>query len=134
MTQGRDETQIRQLFRELKRQEERTTPSFSRDWEEARSRHRPVRLFPRSLKIATGVAVMLVVVFTLPFFRSDFVRLPEQDPQEVYSVAEWGLLTDSLLAIPCDQLLTTVPQLEYLNQGMGIYPSEQEPRNNGSTS
>ena len=132
MTQGRDETQIRQLFRELKRQEERITPSFSRDWEEARSRHKPARSFQRYLKAAAGVAVALVLMITLSFFRSDFVRQPQHDLPEAYSITEWEPLTDFLLEFPGDQLLRAVPQLDYLTLETGRFPSEQNPQSNGS--
>jgi len=134
MTRDLEEKRIAQLYRELKSREENVTPSFSKDWRNARFRHRTVRPIQRSLKVAAGVAVAVVVVATLPFFRSGFVHLPEQDPPGVYSITEWELLTDSLLELPCDQLLTTVPQFEYLPQGMGLHPSEQNHRNNGRTS
>ena len=120
MTQDREEEQIREFFVDLKCREGGITPSFSRSWEEAQSRHRRVRPFPRSLKIVAGVAVALVLVVTLPFFRHEFVRLPERGLPEGYSITEWELLTDSLLEIPCNQLLTTVPQSGYLTQGMGL--------------
>jgi hypothetical protein len=134
MTRDSEEKRIQQLYHELKSREESITPSFARSWEEARSRHRTVRPFRRALKVAAGVAAALVLLITLPLFRSDFGELPEHDLPEGYSITEWQLLTDSLLEIPCDQLLTTVPQLEYLTREMGLYPPEQDPRNNGSTS
>ena len=132
MTRGRDETQIRQLFRELKRKEERITPSFSRDWEEARFRHRTVRPFQRYRKVAAGVAVALVLITALSFFRSDFVRLPQQDRPEAYSITEWEPLTDFLLEVPGDHLVRTVPRLDYLTLEMGPCPPEQNPRRSGS--
>lgn len=134
MTQGLEETQIRQLFRELKRQEERITPSFSRDWEKARSRHNPVRPFQRYLKVAAGVAVALALIITLSFFRSNFVRLPQHDLPEAYSITQWEPLTDFLLELPCDHLLRTVPQFDYSTLETGLFPSEQNPQSNGSTS
>jgi len=132
MTENHDETQIRQLFRELKRQEERITPSFSKNWGEARSRHKPVRPFQRYLNVATGVAVALVLIMTLPLFRSEFVRRPRHDLPKVYSITEWEPLTDFLLEFPGDQLLTAVPQLDYLTLETGRFPSEQNPQSSGS--
>ena len=132
MTENRDETQIRQLFREWKCREERITPSFSKNWGEARSRHKPVRPFQRYRKAAAGAALALVLIMTLPLFRSEFVRRPKHDPREVYSITEWEPPTDFLLEFPGEQLLRAVPQWDYLTLETGRFPSEQNPQNSGS--
>jgi hypothetical protein len=82
--------------------------------------------------VTAGVAATLVLVIMLSFFRSDFVRLSQRDPLDGYSISEWEPLTDSLLELPCDQLLRTVPRFDYLALETGHFPSEQNRRSNGS--
>jgi len=127
MNRDREEKQIRELFGEVKRREERITPSFSRTWEAVRSRHKPVRSFQRHLKIAAGFATVLVLVITLPLFHSECVRQPDHDFPGGYSITEWEPLTDCLLELPYDQLLRSVPQFDYLAMENGLVRSEQNP-------
>jgi hypothetical protein len=74
----------------------------------------------------------LVLIITLPFFHSEWVRRPQHDLPEVYSITEWEPLTDFLLEFPGDQLLRAVPQLDYLSLENGRFPSEQNPQSSGS--
>ncbi len=113
MNQDREEKKIKELFDELKRQDERRVPSFARLWAAAVARsesvpHRNVRL-----RFAVAFAALALIVVVL----ANFLKQPTtpsastKRAELAASISQWQSPTDFLL-VPVDrQLLKTLPRL-----------------------
>jgi len=113
MNQDREEKKIKELFDELKRQDQPRTPPFARMWAAAVARsesvpHRKVRLrFAVALATLTLIVVALVNFLKQPATPS----APTKNAELTASISHWRSPTDFLL-VPVDrQLLKTVPRL-----------------------
>ncbi len=134
MNQDREEDRIRQHFSVLKREDERIASSFTRTWNAARARQEAAPLFRRYARIATASLVPLALLAVLLVSRQ-VSHHEEQGPQHfAQTITDWESVTDSLLDLPGERLLTTFPQLEYSDFETGLYPFDQKPQNNGSAS
>ena len=74
---NREENEIRRLFRELKREDERLAPPFARDWNAALSRTDEGRTTRRALRLCAATAVTLVALGGLALIA---LRMSERRP------------------------------------------------------
>lgn len=116
---------IRHLFREVREQDERETPPFSRTWSAARSRQRQDVETPWALAfhvatalfIVIGVSAVLVLRPTSP--RDDF------NLQVAAGLSSWQSPTDFLLSTPGSQFIQSVPSIGDSLTQLGSTRSDQ---------
>ena len=127
MSTERDDAELREQFRRLRRQDESVGRPFSAFRQEARRRApvaRPGHLRHRLAAAALGLA-LAAGVCALHWLRPGPERLPEE--AAIARLAGWRAPTDSLLRAPGDQLLRGVPRLGESSVGGNVladHPSE----------
>ncbi len=105
-----EEKNIRKLIHELGRKDACFTPSFFKTWDAASSRSRKRRQSWRHAR----VAAMLLVIGGLAIVPLRFIRRSPTSTDglnEILTLSQWQPPTDSLLKLPGEQLLRTVPSL-----------------------
>lgn len=107
-----DDSDLRERFAALRREEQRNVPGFLGMLGNARRPPRTRRVLPSAAVLATAAAVLAVLAL-LPLRE-------RQGPREAPSIAEWKSPTDFLLATPGRDLLTTLPQF-------GVAPIDVSP-------
>lgn len=132
-----DEKEIKELFHELRRAEERRVPSFTSVCAAALARTGKARPRQRLLRVAAAtIGLILLGVFVAIFFSPPAKRAaPTQTPESAASITEspsslllsqWRPPTDFLLKSPGELLLKTVPQLgESLMEIKAIMPDQK---------
>jgi hypothetical protein len=103
---------IKDLFRQLRREDERRAPSFNLLVSRVRQRTATVRRLPIVARLAGAVAGIALTSFTLVSVRpspmdQEFARIVETGKP----VAQWRAATDVLLKSPNARLLRSVPKL-----------------------
>ena len=125
---------FRNLFDQLRREEEQHTPSFSRYWGMASLRLVKRRQFRRHLRLTTGVAAVcvLIVVSVHLTHRLSHPRVESStlDSHLLVSISTWQSPTDFLLKPPADRL-TTIPTSALMNrhniESMMPFDQNQQP-------
>ena len=114
MNQNQEEKKIKELFVELKRQEERRAPAFEQVWAVAASRVRRDRWRAYFLRVAAAAAALIALAVATVLFLN---RQPERPPaknaasgnahkssglpwQSAVLISEWRAPTDFLLELP----------------------------------
>ena len=87
MRKNSEEKKVRKLFHELRREDERLTPSFTRDWGAASSQFQKARIPRPLLQIATVVVMLILLVGYV------FSSLSTKDSQSAIPFAHvaWGI-------------------------------------------
>src|SRR5437867_3640560 len=107
-----EETQLKQLFADLRQQDERTTPSFGATWHSAMARSEAVRPSLAWFRLSTLTAVLIGVAVAVSVFLPRSRTEPRQAQPVSLTISQWQSPTDFLLTTPGEQLLKTVPQLD----------------------
>ena len=115
-----EERDIRELFRDLRQEDERLAPSFARHWNPARSKAHASRRPGRPLRaIAAAAAALTALGVSAIIFRQ-----PAIPPAADISTSRWRSPTDFLLQLPGESLLKAVPRLgESLTELRAIRPN-----------
>ena len=113
MNQDWEEQKLRELFHELKQEDERFAPSFARDWEAALSRLGKARSPRRLVRVATAAMMLILLIGSVAVFFSHPSRKPAltETPGSTIFLSQWRSPTNFLLQSPGEQLLKTVPHL-----------------------
>ena len=103
---------IKDLFRQLRREDERRAPSFDLLVSRVRQSVSSVRRMPFAARLAGAIAGIALTSFTLvsvrpPAADREFARTVEAGKP----VAQWRAQTDVLLKSPSARLLRSVPKL-----------------------
>lgn len=115
MNMKRDDTQIKQLFEELRRQDERSVPDFHELLNrETGSRSGTVGGFWLRYRMAASMAVLAILLIPVAvYFGSG--NGTEQTPLSAavaVEVTDWESPTDFLMSFPGESLIDEVPDLE----------------------
>ena len=113
MNPNQEENRFKELFHDLKREDARLAPSFTRDWDAASSRVGKVSSFG---PVARVIAALVVLLALGGLMRGSFRSSPKPTiltgtPVALSSISQWQSPTDFLLKFPGDSLLKTIPQL-----------------------
>ena len=113
MNPNQEEKRFKELFHDLKQEDARLAPSFTKDWEVASSRIGKVSSFG-SVARATAALVGLLALgglMSVSFRSSPRPTVLTGTPVALSSISQWQSPTDFLLKFPGDSLLKTIPQL-----------------------
>lgn len=105
-----EEQKIKQLFSDLKREDERRAPTFASELAAARSRGESAGPPHLVAMIAATAAIMLLGLSLVVYFQR-LPKEPRQSAQLVITITQWKSPTAFLLEVPGNDLLKTVPQL-----------------------
>lgn len=109
MTTKWDDTEIEQLFKQLREEDEIQTPSFHEVLNAPRA-SRWQYMLP-VFRYSAAVALVLLLVASAPLLL-EFTRPPAALPLEATAALyDWQSPTTFLLDVPDDQLVTTLPKL-----------------------
>jgi len=94
-----EENQLRQLFHELKQEDERHTPLFGRTWQSATSRadhpHEAAMLW--RVVVATAALIIVATSMTLFHLHSNSAPRESSTAQTALLITQWQSPTDFLL-------------------------------------
>jgi hypothetical protein len=95
-----DEDQYRQLFRELRPDDERSAPRFAATWQAAAVRATSGRHGPTLWRLASATAALVVIGtgVTLVFQRPGAPSVPSAVTPSAVLITQWESPTDFLLA------------------------------------
>ncbi len=113
MNPNQEEKRIKEMFHDLKREDARMAPSFTRDWKAASSRVGKAPSFERMARVTAALVVLLALggLMSVSFRSSPKPAILTGTPVAVSSISQWQSPTDFLLNFPGDPLLKTIPQL-----------------------
>jgi len=97
MNADEDNHNLQRVFQELKEQDARHTPAFSRTWNAAASRRPVPRLLPWTRLAAAAVLLMLGTCVAIVQVRT---RTPGAETPDCSALSGWQASTDGLLALP----------------------------------
>jgi hypothetical protein len=106
MTPKHDDSQLREIFNTMRKQDEGASPAFEDLWDRARlPPNRRSRSIPTSRLLMTSglVAATLLLVWVLRPGSPDFTEQPQ--------LSEWKAPTDFLLKTPNQDLLERLPEI-----------------------
>lgn len=113
MDPQQEEKKIRELFQQLKREDERLATPFATAWEAAVSRMQRSRRGWRFVAMwATSVVLALGLGISILYFNRTSKGLDAMEiSQSVLLMSQWQSPTEFLLNTPGRQFLASVPQL-----------------------
>lgn len=139
MSEPADEGKIRELFQELRREDERGAPSFAGAWNVARTRQAKSRHRWTARRFATVAAVLALLSVGWWMASGRFTRqlapveIAGSDPSVAASatpsamlISQWRSPTESLLHVPGQQLFKRVPRLDESVVNIKTAPDEEE--------
>ena len=110
MNTDQEEKNIDKQIRELGQEDQCFTPSFFKTWDAASSRSRKRRQSWRHARVAALLLVIAgLVIVPIRFLRKS--PISANGLNEILTLSQWQSPTDSLLKLPGEQLLKTVPLL-----------------------
>ncbi len=99
---NQDDHELRTSFEALREGDRRAAPSFERMWQTAASDRRG-RLSSTRMMRAAFVAVTLVIVLTVALVST------RREPLPIENLSRWRSPTASLMDMPSNPLISTVP-------------------------
>ena len=105
MIRGDDETDLRQAFAALRREEAEKAPPFDGVLTAAQLRRGRHRLVPVLAGLAASVAAIVIAVVAVA------VRQPPSTPPRAGRIEQWTAPTDFLLRTPGREILDTTPRI-----------------------
>ncbi|HEY3130049.1 MAG TPA: hypothetical protein VGL91_11360 [Acidobacteriota bacterium] len=113
MNRDWEDDRIRQLFRELRREDEQLAPPFIRHWESVRSQIGAKRRFFMFTTAAAAAAVLILLSAStlIVLHHSMPPPAPPSSWKSAWSIMLWRPPTDFLLQTPGGELLRTVPAI-----------------------
>ena len=112
MKQDLPDPELKQLFTDLRRQDERRAPSFGSTCHTALERQSATPAgAPRFLRLAVPAALIVVAVVTSSLVIGRKNSGSQAALTLSFAIAEWQSPTDFLLRTPGDELMRTLPEL-----------------------
>lgn len=106
-----EDEKIRQLFRELRQEDEQLAPPFSRHWEASRAGTRASFFSLTAAATATAALILLSVISLILLKPSLQPPAPPSPWESTSSILQWQAPTAFLLKTPGEELVRTVPEI-----------------------
>jgi hypothetical protein len=105
------EMKLKQLFAELRRQDERRAPSFDATWHSCVARSDVSGGTRILLRIGLAAALIIAAVVSLSFYLGRKNSQPQTILAVSFAVPDWPSPTDVWLKTPGEEFLKTLPRL-----------------------
>ena len=111
MNSNENDERLRLFYRELRRRDEDSPPSFPDICHRAVNRAPERQPFGLAARLAIAAAFLALLCSSAVFSAKVGCRSPSSPANQVASLSEWQSPTEFLLRTPGEELLTTVPSL-----------------------